>query len=100
MLGWTMWLSMSSSRLSMSMRFIATVTISVSEAKMDFSINSLELNFPVPRNRREVNVLLEMVKFCMMFMVCLLQSRPVSFLLPDFPHSELFLKGRYRLRRR
>lgn len=40
----------------MSMRFIATVTISDSEAAIARAISSLELNFPVPTNRRERNV--------------------------------------------
>ena len=46
---------MSSSLLSMSIRFMATVTISVPEARIACSIISLELNFPVPRKRRELN---------------------------------------------
>ena len=46
---------MSSSLSSMSMRFMATVTISVPDARMACSITSLELNFPVPRKRRELN---------------------------------------------
>ena len=46
---------MSSSLLSMSIRFMATVTISVPEARIACSITSLELNFPVPRKRRELN---------------------------------------------
>ena len=48
--------SMSSSGFSMSMRFIASVTISVPEAAIARAISSFELNFPVPRNRRERNV--------------------------------------------
>ena len=50
------WASMSSSGLFMSMRFMATVTISVCEASMALAISSLELNLPVPTNRRERNV--------------------------------------------
>ena len=46
---------MSSPLSARSMRFMAMVTISVPEAPMDSAITSLELNFPVPRNRREPN---------------------------------------------
>jgi energy-converting hydrogenase Eha subunit A len=37
------------------MRFIAIVTISVCDALIAAVIASLELNFPVPRNKREEN---------------------------------------------
>ena len=50
------WASMSSSGSFMSMRFIATVTISVFEASIARAIDSLELNFPVPTKRRERNL--------------------------------------------
>ena len=51
----------------MSMRFIATVTISVPEASMAWDISSLELNFPVPTNRREWNVRPPIINS---FMIC------------------------------
>lgn len=49
--------------LSMSTRFMATVTISVPDASIDCSIHSFELNLPVPRKRRELNSRPAMINF-------------------------------------
>ena len=51
---------------SSSMRFMATVTISVPDARIDCSITSSELNFPVPKNRRELN--LSLIHICKQIM--------------------------------
>ncbi len=48
--------SMSSSGLDMSMRFMATVTISVSDALIASDIIRFDWNLPVPTNRRDLNV--------------------------------------------
>ena len=53
-----MWVSISSWRLAMSMRFIATVTIWVPEASIASDMSWLLRNLPVPTNRREEKVLL------------------------------------------
>ena len=67
---------MSSSLLSSSIRFMATVTISVPEARMASSMSWLELNFPVPKNRRDSNSFPAMISFSIvlsiLFIVCLL----------------------------
>ena len=42
---------------------MATVTISLPEAKIAFSIKSLDLNLPVPKNKRELNSFPAMTNF-------------------------------------
>src|SRR5574344_782015 len=56
MLGFrVMWVSSSSFTSPSSIRFIATVTISVSDASIACAIKALSLNFPVPKKNRELN---------------------------------------------
>ena len=62
---------MSSSSLPSSIRFIAIVTISVSEASMARLIMSLEPNFPVPRNSRELNSLPAIINFSIVVIMVL-----------------------------
>ena len=53
---------------------MAMVTISVSEAAMASAITWFELNFPVPRNRREPNSLPAITNFSIVF-VCIFGFR-------------------------
>ena len=53
--------------LSKFIRFMAIVTISVLEAIIDFSITSPELNFPVPKNNRDLNSLFPIFNIALFF---------------------------------
>ena len=60
---------MSSSLLSSSIRFMATVTISVSDARIASSMSWFELNLPVPRNSLELNSFPAMISFSIVYFV-------------------------------